>query len=84
MSFTIFYNGKAPVWAKKTISPKRRKIKFFSKGINPWFWSKNGHFSKGYKARSTSYTERPAQQSVCNAVTSHFQTPKSAQSVLLL
>ena len=22
-----------------------RKIDIFSKGVNPWFWSKNGHFS---------------------------------------
>ena len=29
--------------------------------------------TKGYKARNTSYTGRPAQQSVCNAVTSHFR-----------
>ena len=24
---------------------KRSKICHFSKGFNPWFWSKNGHFS---------------------------------------
>ena len=24
---------------------KRSKIWHFSKGVNPWFWSKNGHFS---------------------------------------
>ena len=25
---------------------KRSKNWHFSKGVNPWFWSKNGHFSK--------------------------------------
>ena len=25
---------------------KIKKSKNFSKGVNPWFWSKNGHFSK--------------------------------------
>ena len=29
----------------KTRSSKRWKIDIFSKGVNPWFWSKNGHFS---------------------------------------
>ena len=24
---------------------KKSKICHFSKGVNPWFWSKNGHFS---------------------------------------
>ena len=24
---------------------KQSKNKDFSKGVNPWFWSKNGHFS---------------------------------------
>ena len=41
MSFTIFYNGKAPFWAIKTKSSKRRKIDIFQ----PWFWLKNGNFS---------------------------------------
>ena len=29
---------------------KYKKLKnwHFSKGVNPWFWSKNGHFSKFY------------------------------------
>ena len=25
---------------------KKSKNSHFSKGVNPWFWSKNGHFSK--------------------------------------
>ena len=25
---------------------KKSKNRHFSKGVNPWFWSKNGHFSK--------------------------------------
>ena len=24
---------------------KKSKNRYFSKGANPWFWSKNGHFS---------------------------------------
>ena len=33
------------------LSYKNKKLKkskhwYFSKGVNPWFWSKNGHFSK--------------------------------------
>ena len=27
---------------------KKSKIWHFSKGVNPWFWSKNGHFSNFY------------------------------------
>ena len=38
MSFTIFYNEKTPFQAIKTKSSKSRN------GVNPWFWSKNGHF----------------------------------------
>ena len=45
MSFTIFKNEKTPFQAIKTRSLKNRKIEFFSKGDNPWFSSKNGHFS---------------------------------------
>ena len=25
---------------------KKSKSSHFSKGVNPWFWSKNGHFPK--------------------------------------
>ena len=28
----------------KTKSPKSPKFGIFPKGVNPWFWSKNGHF----------------------------------------
>ena len=42
----IFYNEKTPFKAIKTWSPKSREIWHFCKGFNPWFWSKNGHFSK--------------------------------------
>ena len=24
---------------------KKSKNSYFSKGVNPWFWTKNGHFS---------------------------------------
>ena len=52
MSFTIFYNGKAPFWAKKTRSPKRRKIEIFQKGLTHGFWSKNGHFPQFFFMQS--------------------------------
>ena len=29
----------------KTTGSKSRKIGVFSRGVNPWFWWKNGHFS---------------------------------------
>ena len=29
----------------KTNKVKKSKNWDFSKGVNPWFWSKNGHFS---------------------------------------
>ena len=45
MSFTIFWNEKTAFQAIKKRSSKSRKIAFFSKTVNPWFWSKNGHFS---------------------------------------
>ena len=32
---------------------KKSKYWQFSKGVNPWFWSKNGHFSKFYFLRNT-------------------------------
>ena len=61
MSFTIFEIEKTPFQAIKTRSSKSRKIDFFSKGANPWFWSKNDHFSNFFflaiQARRTSFTE---------------------------
>ena len=45
MSFTIFQNEKTPFQAIKSRSLKKSKNCHFSKGVNPWFWSKNGHFS---------------------------------------
>ena len=44
MSFTIFQNEKTPFQPIKTISSKSRKFDIFLKGVNPWFWTKNGHF----------------------------------------
>ena len=29
----------------KNMNLKKLKNSHFSKGVNPWFWSKNGHFS---------------------------------------
>ena len=48
MSFTIFQNKKKPFQGIKTRSSKSRKIDIFSKGANPWFWSKNGCFSNSF------------------------------------
>ena len=45
MFFRIFQKEKTPFQAIKTRSSKSRKIQIFSKGANPWFWSKIGHFS---------------------------------------
>ena len=45
MSFTIFSNEKTPFYPIKTRSSKSRKIDIFPRGVNPWFSSKNGHFS---------------------------------------
>ena len=45
MSFTILQSENTPLQALKTTSSKRQKIKHFSKGVKPWFWSKHGHFS---------------------------------------
>ena len=44
MSFTIFYNEKAPFLAIKKKFKKTKK-RHFSEGVNPWFWSNKGHFS---------------------------------------
>ena len=44
MSFTIFYNGKAPFWAIKTKSSKRRKIDIFQKGLTHGFGPKMAIF----------------------------------------
>ena len=40
-------------WKNAFLGYKIKKIKksknwYFSKGVNPWFWSKNGHFSNFY------------------------------------
>ena len=43
----VFYDileGKDAFMAIKTRSSKDRKIDIFPKGVNPWIWSKNGHF----------------------------------------
>ena len=32
----------------KNMKSKQSKNWHFSKGVNPWFWSKNGHFSNFY------------------------------------
>ena len=45
MCFTIFQNENTPLQAIKTRSSKSRKIEIFPGEVNPWFWSKIGHFS---------------------------------------
>ena len=44
-SFTIFLNEKTPFQAIKNKTFKKSKPSHFFKGVNPWFWSKIGHFS---------------------------------------
>ena len=44
MCFTIFQNERTPFQALKTKSSKSQKNPLFSRGVNPWLWSKNGHF----------------------------------------
>ena len=44
MSFTIFYNGKAPFWAIKTRSLKRRNIDIFQKRLTNGFGPKMAIF----------------------------------------
>ena len=44
----VFYNILEPKNAflsYKNSKFKKSKNRLFSKGVNPWFWSKNGHFS---------------------------------------
>ena len=45
----IFYDilaGKNAFLSYKNKKLKKSKNWYFSKGVNPWVWSKNGHFSK--------------------------------------
>ena len=43
MSFTIFWNEKNAFLRYKNKKSKKPKNWHFSKGVNPWFWLKNGH-----------------------------------------
>ena len=45
MSFSIFYNEKNAFLGYKNKKIEKSKNGHFSKGVNPWFWSKNCHFS---------------------------------------
>ena len=60
MSFTICQTKKDAFLGYKNKKFKRSKIAHFSKGVNPWFWPKNGHFSNFYfwaiQARKISFT----------------------------
>ena len=44
MSFTIFYNDKNAFLGYKNKKFKKSINWHFSKGVNLWFWSENGHF----------------------------------------
>ena len=46
MSFTIFQNEKTFLYRQKKKKINKSKNLHFSKGVNLWFWSKNGHFFK--------------------------------------
>ena len=59
----VFYDileRKEAFLAYKNKKFKKSKNGLFSKGVNPWFWSKNGHFSNFYfkaiQARKMSFT----------------------------
>ena len=45
MSFTIFQNNKKAFRGYKNKKLKKSKMENFSKRVNAWFWSKNGHIS---------------------------------------
>ena len=59
MSFMIFQNEKTAFVGFKNKKFKKSKNLHFCKGVNPWFWLKNGHFSKCFflaiQARKTSF-----------------------------
>ena len=43
--FYDFLERKNTFLGYKNMKSKKSKNWHFSKGVNPWFWSKNGHFS---------------------------------------
>ena len=43
--FYVILERKNAFLGYKNKKSKSRKIDIFSKGVNLWFWSKNGHFS---------------------------------------
>ena len=73
----ILYNEKTPFEAKKTRSSKSPKINIFPKGVNLWFWSKNGHFSnfffQGIQPLKTSFM-------IFQNEKTHFQAIKTRSS----
>ena len=51
----VFYNileRKNAFLGYKNKKSKKSKNWHFSKGVNPWFWSKNGHFFKVFLLRN--------------------------------
>ena len=58
--FTIFQKKKTSFQPPKKESSKSHKNGDFAKGVNPWFWLKNGHFCLSFlqttQARKTCFT----------------------------
>ena len=46
--FYVILERKNTFLGYKNMKSKKSKNWHFSKGVNSWFWSKNGHFSKFY------------------------------------
>ena len=44
--FSDILERKNPFLGYKNKKSEKSKNKHFSKGVNPWFWPKNGHFFK--------------------------------------
>ena len=59
MSIMILQNQKTAFLGYKNKNSKKSKTLNFFKGVNPWFWSKNGHFSNFFfqaiRARKISF-----------------------------
>ena len=49
MSFTILQNEKNAFFGYENKKFKKSKNCHFSKGVDPWFWSKIGHFSISFR-----------------------------------
>ena len=80
----VFYNiveKKNGFLGYKNKKIKQSKNSHFSKGVNPWFWSKNGHFSKFFfliiEARKMSFTILQNKKTLFQAIrTRSSKSPK--------